>query len=267
MKKHDDSLFQIGEVAKILGITRKTILGYEDMGLLHPAVKDEESGYRYYSADNMTQIRSIRSLQALGLSLKEVAEYYYDTQSMDKHLQRLYELRAALDRNIQMLQVRTAKQGDLTVRKVTLPRQVYYCRRYACKDIAEASSNLRDTYIAAARTGKMSMVARMFTMRMTEDPDELDLMCCIPMDSSFDGPERMEFAETAALCIYYRGSYDGTSTAIRALKQYVTENGVETTGPFRSIYLEGPPNRGESSGDYITQVAVPVRTPWSTKPD
>lgn len=265
MKKHDDSLFQIGEVAKILGVTRKTILVYEDMGLLSPAVKDEESGYRYYSADNMTQIRSIRSLQALGLSLKEVAEYYYDTKNMDKHLQRLFELRAMLDRNIQMLQVRTAKQGDLTVRKVTLPGQVYFCRRYFCKDVAEAAINLRDTYIAAARTGKMSMVARMFTMRMTEDPDELDLMCCIPVDSSFDGPERVEFAETAALCIYYRGSYEGTSSAILALKRYVGENGIETAGPFRSIYLEGPPNRGESSGDYITQVAVPVRTPWSTK--
>ena len=113
MKKYDDSLFQIGEVAKILGVTRKTLLVYEDMGLLTPAVKDIDSGFRYYTADNMTQIRSIRSLQALGLSLKEVAEYYYDTESMDKHLERLFELRATLDRNIQMLQVRSAKQGVL----------------------------------------------------------------------------------------------------------------------------------------------------------
>ena len=73
MKKHAENLFKIGEVIKIMGITRKTLLVYEEMGLLTPAVKDEESGYRYYSADNMTQIRSIRSLQALGLSLKEVA--------------------------------------------------------------------------------------------------------------------------------------------------------------------------------------------------
>ena len=54
MKKHDDTLFQIGEVTKIMGITRKTLLIYEEMGLLTPAVKDTDSGYRYYSADNMT---------------------------------------------------------------------------------------------------------------------------------------------------------------------------------------------------------------------
>ncbi|WP_295868739.1 MerR family transcriptional regulator, partial [uncultured Oscillibacter sp.] len=89
MKKHDASLFQIGEVMKIVGVTRKALRVYEEMGLLTPAVQDEESGYRYYSADNMTQIRSIRSLQALGLSLKEVAAYYYDTENMDAYLHRL----------------------------------------------------------------------------------------------------------------------------------------------------------------------------------
>lgn len=264
MKKYDESLFQIGEVTKILGVTRKTLLVYEDMGLLTPAFKDPESGFRYYTADNMTQIRSIRSLQALGLSLKEVADYYYSTDNMDKHLQRLYELRTMLDRNIQMLQVRTAKQGDLTVHRVTLPRQVYYARRYPCADLAEATIRLRDTYIAAARTGKMDMTARMFTMRMTDDPNDLDLMCCIPVKDEFDGAERMEFAETQALCIYYRGPYEGTATAIRALREHIAQTGAGTAGHFRSIYLEGPPNRGDHSGDYITQIAVPIRGEIST---
>lgn len=124
MKKHDETLFQIGEVTKIMGIIRKTLLVFEDMGLLTPAVKDEESGYRYYSADNMTQIRAFRSLQKIGLTLKEVQEYYYDTENIDIHLQRLMDLRASLDRNIQMIQVRADKRGDLTVRKTVLPRQI-----------------------------------------------------------------------------------------------------------------------------------------------
>lgn len=259
MRKHDNDLFRIGEVARILGVTRKAILVYEDMGLLTPAVRDKESGFRYYTADNMTQICSIRSLQSLGLSLKEVAEYYYDTENMDHHLQRLLELRAALDRNIQLLQVRSAKRGDLTVHSAALPRQVCFCRQYRCRDTAEAAVRLRDTYIAAARTGEMSMTKRMFTMRMNRDPDTLDLLCCIPMDDRFDGPERTEFAETAALCVYYRGPYEGTGAAIRALAEHVREHDVQTAGVFRSIYLEGPPNRGKNSADYITQVAVPVK--------
>ena len=242
-----------------MGVTRKTLLVFEDMGLLTPAVKDEGSGFRYYSADNMTQIRSIRSLQALGLSLKEVRDYYYDTNNIDTYLERLMELRASLDRNIQMLQVRAARQGDLSIHKTRLHRQVCFCRRYVCRDVSEAANVLRETYIAAARTGKMSMLGRMFTMRMAPATENLDLMCCIPVEDDYDGPERMEFAESPALCIYYRGPYEGMGTAIHALMQYVKEHNIAITGPFRNIYMEGPPNRGENAGDYITQIAVPIK--------
>lgn len=259
MKKHGDSLFQIGEITKLMGITRKTLLVYENMGLLVPAVKDEDSGFRYYSADNMTQIRSIRSLQALGLTLKEVRDYYYDTEHIDTYLDRLMKLRASLDRNIQMLQVRAAKPGDLTVHKTRLPRQVCYARRYDCKDISEAANNLRDTYIATVHTGKMDVLGRMFTMRMSEAADKLDLMCCIPVTDDFIEPERMEFDDSPALCIYYRGPYEGSGTAVRALMQHVQNNNIEVAGPIRNIYMEGPPNRGENKNDYITQIAVPIK--------
>lgn len=168
-------------------------------------------------------------------------------------------LRAVLDRNIQMLQVRSAKQGDLTVHQVCLPRQVCFCRRYLCEDTADAANKLRDTYIAAARTGMMSMNARMFTMRMDSACESLDLMCCIPVNDGFTGVERNAFVETPALCIYYRGPYEGIGTAIAALDAYVRKNHVETTGQYRSIYLEGPPSRGANSNDYITEVAVPIR--------
>lgn len=259
MIKHDETLFKIGDVIKILGVTRKALIVYEELGLLTPAVKDQESGYRYYSADNMTQIRAIRSLQALGLTLKEVAQYYYDTENIDAYLARLMELRAALDKNIQMLQVRAAKKGDLTVRKTILPRQVCFCRRYLCENVSDASNKLRDTYIAAARTGKMSMLGRMFTMRMSPPTEKLDLMCCIPVSDDYEGPEATEFPETSALCIYYRGPYENTAIAIRALMEYMKEHNIAAAGPFRSIFMEGPPNRGAHSEDYITQIAVPVK--------
>lgn len=143
MKKQSEHLFKIGEIAKILGVTRKAILVYEEMGLLTPAVKDEASGYRYYTADNMTQIRAIRSLQTLGLSLAEIREYYYDTENLDRYLDRLMDLRATLDRNIHLLQLRAAKPGDLSVHRVRLPRQVCFCRRYQCTDAKDAAIKLR----------------------------------------------------------------------------------------------------------------------------
>ncbi len=259
MKKYGSNLFQVGEVTKILGVTRKTLLVYEEMGLLTPAVKDEESGYRYYSADNLTQIRFIRSLQALGLSLKEVFDYCYDMENIDLHLQRLMELRASLDRNIQMLQLRATKQGDLTVHRTYLPRQVCFCRSFPYETVVEATRQLRETYIAATRTGKMDLDNRFFSSRIMLPQGKSEFLCCIPVTDSFDGPERRDFPESPALCIYYRGPYEKMIFAVQALLAYVQEHHIEVTGPVRSIYMEGPPNRAHSE-DFITQVAVPIKS-------
>lgn len=126
--KKNPNLYQIGEVINIVGegVTRRIILNYEDLGLLIPAEKDPNSGYRYYSADNVLQIKSIRTLQSFGLSLKECKEYYYDKSNIEKHLHRLMKLRETLDSNIQNLQIRAARDGDLTVHTVLLARGVYF---------------------------------------------------------------------------------------------------------------------------------------------
>ena len=72
MDQTDKNLFQIGEVTKALGVTRRMLINYEELGLLTPAVRHDNRGFRYYSADNMVHIRIIRTLQDLGLSLPEI---------------------------------------------------------------------------------------------------------------------------------------------------------------------------------------------------
>lgn len=83
-------------------------------------------------------------------------------------------------------------------------------------------------------------------------------MCCIPMENTFTGEERIEFPETPALCIYYRGAYEGIGRVIAVLNEHMETNQIQAAGAFRSIYLEGPPSRGANSSDYITQIAVPI---------
>ena len=118
---------------------------------------------------------------------------------------------------------------------------------------------IRATYAEAARTRKISEINRFFTFRTGKGADGVEITCCIPVEEGFDGPECVEFPETPALCVYYRGPYEGMHTAVKALEDYAKEHNIETMGACYSIYLEGPPQRGENSEDYITQVAVPIR--------
>ena len=57
-------------------VTVKTLRHYEQKGLLAPDEVDEWTGYRYYSIDQMQQLKDIRDLQRLGFSLDEAFEAY-----------------------------------------------------------------------------------------------------------------------------------------------------------------------------------------------
>ena len=77
------NLFSIGEIAKAVGITRKTILNYEKKGLIKPDKKDGATGNRYYTIDTFTQVRTIRVFQNLGLSLDEIFAYFFYFYPLD----------------------------------------------------------------------------------------------------------------------------------------------------------------------------------------
>ncbi len=63
----------IGEIAKELGVSPKTIRWYEAQGLLTEPGRTE-SGYRSYSAENIAQLKFIRKAFAFGFSSKEIKD-------------------------------------------------------------------------------------------------------------------------------------------------------------------------------------------------
>jgi DNA-binding transcriptional MerR regulator len=64
---------RIGQLAAQTGYSVRTIRFYEQSGLL-PAPSRTPAGYRSYDQDAVTRLRFVRSAQALGLSLAEIAD-------------------------------------------------------------------------------------------------------------------------------------------------------------------------------------------------
>jgi len=62
---------RIGEVARLVGMTPKTVRHYEKIGLL-PEAERSESGYRLYSADDLLRLDRVKRLRSLGLTLRQV---------------------------------------------------------------------------------------------------------------------------------------------------------------------------------------------------
>jgi len=63
---------RIGEVADATGLSTQTIRFYERLGLLPPPLRGS-NGYRRYDSSALTLLRFVRSAQAAGLSLVEIA--------------------------------------------------------------------------------------------------------------------------------------------------------------------------------------------------
>ena len=66
----------IGQMARINHVSIQTLRLYDKMGLLKPAVVDENSGYRYYSILQCAKLDLISSMKQCGLSLKEIRNYF-----------------------------------------------------------------------------------------------------------------------------------------------------------------------------------------------
>ncbi len=100
MKTKCDEFMQIGEVAKMLGITPRTIRHYEDVGLMGP-LNIAENGYRKYAGKQITRIKFILKLKELGISLRDMKEIAnnYDLNRQDSSMM-MQDLLDVLDLNI-----------------------------------------------------------------------------------------------------------------------------------------------------------------------
>ena len=67
--------FTAGELSRLSGISKQTILFYDKKGILKPQFTDEKNGYRYYSADQLELLDSILMLKEMGLSLEEIRNF------------------------------------------------------------------------------------------------------------------------------------------------------------------------------------------------
>jgi DNA-binding transcriptional MerR regulator len=110
---------QIGEVARLLGITTKAVRHYHKLGLLAEPPRSE-GGYRLYNGSDLLRLQRIRRLQGLGLALKQIKQILGGTNEELSVRQVLEALRAELAAQIEVLEARR-ERIDRLLAEETLP--------------------------------------------------------------------------------------------------------------------------------------------------
>lgn len=81
-------MYRINELAKLAGITTRTLRYYDQKGLLIPSYKDS-NGYRYYNEENVNLLQQIMFYKELGYSLDQII-VIFESDSFNQ-LNSLYE--------------------------------------------------------------------------------------------------------------------------------------------------------------------------------
>lgn len=137
-------LFPIGILSKLTGVHIRCLRYYEQLGILHPAHVDNDTGYRYYTYRQMRVVEAIQYCVELDIPLKKFAEYISEEngeidyaslvaygkqvteEKLDKILSRqqfVEEMQTAMDH---------AKECKANGKiKSELPKVCYYCKPFS----------------------------------------------------------------------------------------------------------------------------------------
>ncbi len=76
-------LLSIGEVSKIKGVSIKSLRYYEKIGVLRPAYINPDTGYRYYTVEQLLTVELILIFLELDIPLKNFEQYMTEKQDLD----------------------------------------------------------------------------------------------------------------------------------------------------------------------------------------
>lgn len=110
------SIYSIGELAKLAGVSTRTLRHYEDLGLLSPA--RTASGYRSYSPREARRLAQVLSMRACGLPLMTIRRMLDDSSTdvlaaLVAHLSTLQAQEASLEKALARTKAAIAAVGRI----------------------------------------------------------------------------------------------------------------------------------------------------------
>lgn len=100
--------YTISELAKLAGVSTRTLRYYDEINLLKPA-RINSSGYRIYGQDQIDRLQQIRFFRELDVDLDTIVSIMTDpqfdkTEALQQHYDRLVHKRIHLDHLIQTIE-------------------------------------------------------------------------------------------------------------------------------------------------------------------
>ena len=273
-------MLKIGDFSKLSLVSVKALHYYDELGLLRPARVDASTGYRYYSASQLTRLNRILAMKDMGLSLEQIALLLDKEPTPDQirgmlrlkevelH-QQLEEGQARLARIEAWLQAfeqeATMPAYDVVLKSVA-PLQVAQARGIAPKmeqpELGMTLGRLFGEVMGSLSQQGATVVGPGITLYYdTEFRDrDISVGACLAFEGELRDSEQVKVAELPAVetmaSVIHHGSFSTMHQAYNAVLKWIEANGYHISGPNRELNLEFEPGGDESK--FVTEIQFPV---------
>ena len=260
----------IGEFSRITHLSIKTLRRYHEAGLIDPAQVDPQTGYRYYSLDQVPTAQVIHRFRELGMPVSEVGELVAVTNPdaraalIAQHLDRLetqldqtraavVSLRRLLQPDPAPLEVQHRRVEATTVAAVR--GTVDLSDVLAWYDIAmtELEGALRSSGAAPAGPPGGLYDNELFT----EERGAVAVYIPVADPPTLGAVEPFVIPAAELATTMHHGPHDDIDVTYGALGTYVSQQALEVAGPVREIYHVGPRDTHDTSV-WRTEIGWPI---------
>ena len=274
------TMLKIGEFAQVNQVSLATLRHYEKLGLLKPMALDPETGYRYYSLDQLPRLNRILALKDLGFPLEQIVQILEEDLSLEQ-LRGMFMLKQAQTQQmIALEQARLTRiaarlrqieqEGKMPTYEVLL-KQVEPILVASFREIVPLDGGLDGgmeqsqkkilAYLEQQRIQPGQPVMHLLYSRSEQREDGLyiDAEVAIPVPTTLPGNTQIVIRTLPGGLVassIHSGADLFLGQAHMALYRWIKDNGYQLIGPPRLLRLR----HGEQTdpAQYVTEMQFPV---------
>ncbi|MCQ2525049.1 MAG: MerR family transcriptional regulator [Lachnospiraceae bacterium] len=268
----ENRLFTISQVASICSTSRSTILRMEKDNILTPSFVNEENGYRYYDQESIIRVMRNLSFQEVGLTHKELKDYYSADDNYEKMLSILNGKLRKLHAMVDVLMIETQRKDTSEIDFFTF--QEVYCYRKEIKNVKDKSlvspllaEALKDTLNAGL---SLDRVIHPFITVDAHDflesgklKESYDFAVNIPImydkkAARTEGVIKCE--EVNTITSYLHGGSKNIKDTFARLGKAIRENNLKIDGEARVVAIvRFLPGESIPEDFWVTRVCIPIK--------
>lgn len=248
-------MFKIGEFSKIAYVSISLLRYYDEIGLFPPAAVDKQTGYRYYTIEQLPRLNRILVMRDLGLALDQIKEFLNANVSAEEIRGMLRFRQAQLQKQIRddivnlrgvEMRLQQVELGnhlrnfDVVLKEV--PEQAFLSYRTTYDSLAAFQVDFNQFYdggIASREAGQFVVIHHALDGGEAHGDIELGWTATNPphqltvADRLFTN-RQLSAAPDMATIIRYGDVNVGL--CLNAVGHWIAVNHAQISGPFREVY-------------------------------